>query len=266
MKKIYCFILLFTFTEAFSQNSDSTRIRKHEIDFGFTNIFNLFGSTTAFNGIGYYYNNSVTPDGYGPTSLMSYNYGLGSGNGYWAYYANNNLIPGFGISYKYHLKTNIAIRTGIDFSSANVQNDGKQTYIGGDTITKLYIKSTSTVLKIGFQFQKQIKKIMVFGGLDGFYYLCKNEYDVNYSGQSIKEKGNTDIKGFGATPFGGVLLRVGEMFSISTEARFRFGNYTLSNNYSGVNNSYGAYTGNNSGKSVEAKFNPLGIVSFNIHF
>lgn len=267
MKKLFLLILLFTCTGVFAQNSDSTRARKHEIGFGFTNIFTLFGGSGGnFSGVGsaFYNNYYNSPDGYGPTSLMSYNYGLGSGSGYWAYYANNNVGSGYGVAYKYHLPNNKAIRSGIDFSSGNVKNDGKQSYVGGDTLTKLYTKSTSCVLKVGYQFEKQIKKIMVFGGLDGFYYLNKNEYDVNYAGQSLKEKGATNTKGLGVTPFGGVLFRISEMFSISTEARFRFGSYTLTNNYSGIN-SYGAYSGNNSGKSVETKFNPLGTVSFNIH-
>lgn len=263
MKKLILLIQLFSFIGAFSQNTDSTRTRKHEIGFGFTNIFNLFsGAAAAYSG---YY---VSPDDYGPTGFGYWGSGYwgGYGAGYWDYSYNFN--PGYGVTYKYHLKNNAAIRTGIDFSKNNSTNEGHQTYsVYIDSINRFNLNSTKLVLKVGYQFEKQIKKVMVYGGMDAFYYSNKSDYDIDFSfNANFEETGTSSVKGFGVTPFGGVLFRIGNMFSISTEGRFRLGSYTSKGSYSGLNpNIGGAYSGNNSGKSFETKFSPLGLVSFNIH-
>ena len=97
--------------------------------------------------------------------------------------------------------------------------------------------------------------------------MNKNEYDIDYTlNDNFEEKGKSTIAGFGLTPLGGVQFRIGNMFSIATEGRFRWGIYTFKSNFSGSRPSFdGAYSGENSGKSVETKFSPIGLVVFNIH-
>lgn len=265
MKKTLLLLLSLAFTCLHAQNGDDAKSRTHEIGFGFTNIFNVFGAAAAAYS-GYYFNQ----DDYGPSGFGYFGTGFWGGGyggyGYWDYGYGFN--PGYGVTYKYHLNPNGAIRTGIDFSTTNSVNNGTQSYnVPGDSVNKFNLKTTKFVFKAGYQFEKQIRKILVYGGADAFYYMNKSDYEIDLTFNSyFDEKGTSDVKGFGITPLGGVLFRIGDMFSISTEARLRLGSYTFQNIYSGNNpNLGGVYSGENSGKSFETRFSPIGLIAFNIH-
>ncbi len=261
MKKLFAIILVSTSTLGFAQEADSSRFRKHEIGFGFTNIYSLFSFQGAYTG---YF---VNQDDYGPTGFgyWATGYWGGYGSTYWDYGFNIN--PGYGLNYRYHLANNMAIRSGLDFSFTNTNNEGNQSSsFLGDSINSFNLKSTKLVVKVGYQFEKHIKKIMVYGGADVFYYSSTSDYDIDFSFNAYyDEKGTSSIRGFGVTPLGGVQFRIGSMFSISTEGRLRIGSYKSEGSYSGYNTSVGNYSGDNTGKSVETKFSPIGLISFNIH-
>ena len=269
MKKLFTLLLLLFCIVAHSQNADSTHnVRKHEIGFGFTNLYNLFGNSAALaSGSGYFLNNQ---EDYGPTGFdYAYGGGYSYGGGYYGdYYSSFN--PGYGVSYKYHIQQKGAIRVGIDFSNVKTKSSGRNEYPGAvDTLYNYESHTSKLVTKVGYQFEKQIKRIMVFGGVDAFYYLKKNEYSIDgvYVASSISsEKGNSTISGFGIAPFGGVYFRINDLFSISTEGRFRLGSYTSKGTYSGTYSTIpDIFSGNHSATSFETKFSPLGLISFNIH-
>ncbi len=263
MKKIFFILLVFVSVRANAGNSDTVKVRKHEIGFGFTNLYGLFSQNSAGSNSNYLNHQ----DDYGPNG---FEFGSGS-NAAGGYVAYNNFInffnPGYGVSYKYHIKQKEAVRLGLDFSNINSQVSGTSSDPSyPDSIYKYNIHSTKLVFKIGYQFEKKIKRILVYGGADVFYYNNKSDYDIDgaYSSSGYLETGKSNITGFGVTPFGGVVFVINELFSISTESRLRFGSYSLTESYSGISSTL-PFSGSVSGKSTETKFSPLGLISFNIH-
>ncbi|PCH69531.1 MAG: hypothetical protein COC01_01370 [Bacteroidetes bacterium] len=203
------------------------KVRKHEISLGISSILSRYVRVYDYYGLSY--------------SPYSYSYS----------YQN----PDIGIGYKFHLN-NIAFRFSADIGTDNSYRESSYY----DYTSKYF----SSLLRLGVEWEEQVKKLAVYYGLEAIwgYYESEYEYeyDPSYYGYTTNNKSFTWKKSYGGSPLIGVKYKFNKLLSISSEAKLDaiYHKQKTNSDYAGEYNTY--YS-----NGMDIDFNPMGLLILNIH-
>ncbi len=168
-----------------------------------------------------------------------------------------------GLGYKRTFKKS-ALRIASSFLHYKSTNDEDINFDDSDDEEFSYMNSSTKIKpRIGYEFHTNTKRVQIFYGFDIIGLIENHSYkrvNVRYPEQNIKN--SNKAFGIGLSPAIGIKFQISKTFSISTETNF---DVMYSMNESKRTNSEG-YERISKSNSTSVKLNPIGIVSFNIHF
>ena len=284
MKKLtlHFLILFLSVTQVVAQEESATEESKpvrvkpdyqqHEINVGFTNLFNNRNSFWEDILFLEYYDDYYYGDIYSAPFFFE---GIGI-NG-----------TRYGLGYKFHLKKG-AIRSYVDYGINN--NSNKNSGKGGvstnpsETKRNYSWKSTLFTCRIGYEFIINKNKTDFFFGADGIFQTSDWKYEYSsemvsyqtnyqyYNGSTTKNKSTAKYQAFGGGAVVGLRYHLTDMISIATETRMDITGYqqkgkgeSSTSSWSQYNTSISSGTDEFSSSGLRTKVSPLGLFSLNVH-
>lgn len=240
---------------------------QHEINVGFTNLFNSrFSFLEDIFYLEYY-------DGYYPDDIYDTPFffeGMGIN------------ATRYGLGYKFHL-TKSSIRSYIDMginNNSNKNNSNGSSFSNSPEIKSNHSWSSKLITcRLGYEFIINKNKTDFYYGIDAVYQYSSWKYKYeketnntqnNYS-TFTESNSKATYQAYGCGVFIGIKYQISEMISISTETRIDVLGYQQKGDKEtstrSLPQSYNSTTNfeNFSSSGLRSKVSPLGLVSLNVH-
>lgn len=255
MKKIICcfsFIGLLAGGNASYAQTETQKITrpKHEINIGFTDLFNRSETPVVYYYPPYYY--KVADLSYFPPyDEIPY-----------------NTHTEYGLGYKFHFGKN-ALRVSFAFG----MDDGDETEHQNNFQSTVESEASSTTMAYRIGYERTLlrtEKFDFYVAADFLTLQANNSYETTQTSADYiyKSKNESDYTESGGGLSLGARYFVHKNVSFSTETRVDYVSYTQEDSYE--NSSTGSYTGEygstTKGEGNLTKIKPLAVLSVNVHF
>lgn len=172
--------------------------------------------------------------------------------------------PTIAVGYKRHFEKG-AFRGKLGFGTYGrvYQNEEEN---GSDYKDDLKYASHQENIAIGYEWHSNFGRTQIFFGIDGYFAMNiakTTEYDIEGNNTNYYIETKQQTVSFGAKPFIGFKFYISPKFSVSSEYHLLVQNYTTKNTeYYSKTSEESSYR--NAG--VQAKFGPMGQLTFSFHF